>query len=1106
MNKIPAFTVLLLMAVSAVVGIVSIPMLNVQYAPTAAGRSVSVSCSWPDVSARVMEAEVTSKVEGVLSSISGSTGITSTSDVGGSTVSVELRKGTDMSAVRFEIATKIRNLYPSLPEGVSYPEISLDTRGGTSQRSAVSYSIKSTLPSEEIRKFVSERVLEPLSTVDGVDKVTFWGATPFELEITFDADKAAAAGITGSDIATAFIEAHSTDNVGLIGTEEGLVSLKLREESSEDIGAIPVKNAEGRIVHLRDIATWAYKETTPTSYYRLNGLNTIQLATYPEPNTNLIAVAAAVRDKMEELQRGFPPEISATVSYDSSQYVAGELSKNYRRTLLCILILLVFVFLVNRSWRYLFIITATLAVDILAAIALYNLFGLDIHIYTIAGFTVSLGIIIDTSIVMTDHYSYYRNRSVMLSLIGATATTIAALCMVALLPEEDKKNLADFCRVIIINLSVALLTAWLFIPSLLDKFPVRASAYSLSVSRRRRVVGWNHLYAKYISWGVRHRWLLVVLMVAAFGIPLCVLPKEIGKGKEEDQKTAFERAYNAVISWKPYADRRKSIDKVLGTSFALFHKATERSDFYREPGRNVLYIRAGMPEGCSVSQLNDVVKAMENYLSGFDQIESFSTEISSYDDALISVNFKPEWEDTTFPDELQSKATSMAINFGGANWRVWGISESSFNNNIVSGYKGDAIQLTGYNYDKLLDYADILIARLGEYHRVQDPEVVTRSRRSAMNEYSLSYDFASMAAIGISPYSYYSKLHSTLYDTSLGKVDIGGEQTEVSLRSSDADAFDLWRVENAQVSIDSVNAVKLSEIGSIQKRRTGLSIQKEDQSYVVTVGYDFLGSKEQADKASEEVIDYMNHEVMPVGYRAESPQRHFSMKNGGRYVWLLLLVVATIFVLCSMIFESLRLPLAVILLIPVSFIGVFLAFGLTDFSFDQGGFAAFVMLAGIVVNAGIYLITAWQKDCSMRSSQQLGPSSQVATQSPTGPADDIDNPAVTAIPPLPQDAPAATDFIGVAPAASGDAAEATEPQRKAADNGALRSYLKAYNHKINAILLTVISTVLGLIPFLFDGPKEVFWFAFAIGTIAGLAFSLLALILILPVFALRKGV
>lgn len=104
--------------------------------------------------------------------------------------------------------------------------------------------------------------------------------------------------------------------------------------------------------------------------------------------------------------------------------------------------------------------------------------------------------------------------------------------------------------------------------------------------------------------------------------------------------------------------------------------------------------------------------------------------------------------------------------------------------------------------------------------------------------------------------------------------------------------------------------------------------------------------------------------------------------------------------------------------------------GTTEFAFDQGGFAALVMLSGLVVNAGIYLVY----EMRLQQKRRCG------------------------------------------------------------------SYIRAFNHKIVPIQLTVISTVLGLIPFLLDGPSEVFWFAFACGTISGLVYSLAVIFFLLPIF------
>ena len=1054
---IPAFSVLLIMAVAAIVGIASVPMLNVQYAPTVTGRSIGVSFSWNGASERIMEAEVTSKIEGVLSGMKNCTSISSVSNKGSGQVTLEFRKGTDMAAARFEVASRIRNMYASLPEEVSYPDISLDTRG-TGGSTAISYVLKSSLPSMEIEKFVSERLLTPLSSIDGVDKVAFWGATPFELEVEFDSRLASAAGVTALEIADAFNSYFNTEMLGMVRSGDGLINLKLRNMTSSDLGSIPVKSSGGHVIWLRDLAQWRYKESQPTSYFRLNGLNTLTLSVSAAPSTNLLTVVGAVKDRMAELQENFPQEITASVSYDSSEYISGELDKLYFRTLLCILILLVFVYLVNRSWRYLLIISTTLAVNILVAIVIYNLVGLSIHIYTLAGITVSLGIIIDTSIVMVDHYSYYRNRSVFPALLGATATTIGALCVVMLLPEEDKKNLADFSLVIMINLSVALVTSYLFIPSLLDRFPIKRSSYSLSVRRRRRVVKWNRLYSGYIDWGQRHRWVFVAVLVAGFGIPLCVLPAKVAEDKPQEQWNFWERTYNSIMGWRPYADNKNTVDKVVGTSFAMFHKAMNKGNFYREPGRDVLYVNAGMPEGCTVGQLNDVVTSMENYLSQFDQIESFTTNIYSYDNAMIEVRFKPEFEKTSFPAELKAQVMAMASNFGGATWRVWGINDSYFNNNVTTSYKSNRITLTGYNYDELIGYAEVLVDKLSGNRRVSEPEIMSGGWSGfAGNEFNIGYDFEKMAAVGLSPYRYYSVLYSMLYDQGMRDIMINGEMTSTVLRSSQAESFDLWNVQNSQVSVDSLK-VKLSEIGSIEKKRTGLSIYRHNQSYEVTVGYDFIGSYELSKSLTETTVKYMNEEVLPVGYKAEVPGYWWGTGKQIQYAWLLLLIIAIIYVMCAMTFESLRLPFAVILMIPVSFIGVFLVFGAFDFPFDQGGFAAFVMLSGIVVNAGIYLINQFQdirSSARRRRMRSLGYDASCK---------DIQD---------------------------------------SSGRFAVRQYVKAYNHKINPTMLTIISTILGLIPFLFDGPEEVFWFAFATGTIGGMAFSVLALILYLPVFCFR---
>ena len=361
---------------------------------------------------------------------------------------------------------------------------------------------------------------------------------------------------------------------------------------------------------------------------------------------------------------------------------------------------------------------------------------------------------------------------------------------------------------------------------------------------------------------------------------------------------------------------------------------------------------------------------------------------------------------------------------------------------MVADYKDSHILLEGYNYQQLSAFAARLIDHLSLNPRVSEPEIWSSewSGRPVM-EWNLDYDFEAMTAAGVNPYHYYDALSSLLYDKPVGPVLLGGEMEQVVLRSSDAEKYDLWHVMNAPIAVDSLK-MTLSTVGNIVKKRSGNVIRKTNQSYQLDVCFDFIGSYTLKRHCIEEALRYMNDTVLPLGYKARDGQPSWDGEQKKRYAWLILLIVGILFVLLSISLESVRLPLAVIGMIPVSFIGVFLSFGLSDFSFDQGGYASFVMLSGIVVNAGIYVITAYKQ---LGGVQKPSPMARVST------------------------------------------------------------YVRAFRYKAVPISLTVLSTVLGLLPFLSDGPQEVFWFDFAVGTISGLVFSLLALVFLLPVFVVKRA-
>lgn len=1032
-----------------IVGAAVLPLLSVQLRPAQKTQNLSVSCYWSGASPEIIEKEIVSKLEGVLARLNGVEEINSISRQSSGSVTLTFKEGTKMDVARFEAASQIRNLYPQLPDGVSYPSLSIST-GGEQGGSAlvVGYTINTSLSGQDSERHIVDNILPVLSRIEGVNSVYYGGIQPYEYEVSVDPDAARAAGITMGEIAAAFNNYFGENTIGNVIFDDGnIILLKTNaSDKTADFSVIPVGNSNGRIVLLGELASVNYRQSLPSTYSRINGLDLINLSVSANKNVNAVKLSGEVKAAMKRLEERFPKGFSAEINYDAADHINKELHTILLRTLMTVVILLLFVLLISRNFAYLLIIFSTLLANVLIAFIFYYLLDLQIHIYSLAGITVSLGIIIDTSIIMVDHYSYYRDRKAFLAILGAVLTTIASLTVVFLLPTQQQLIFGDFAWVIIVNLSVSLLISLLFIPALLEQFPIKKPMTAATVRVKKLVRGYNKRYSAFIKWGKKYKWIFIVLLILGFGLPIHKLPSQLKPEREKELNT-WQNIYNKTLGSKFYQKNKSVFEKSLGGAYRLFdtNKPTPKRS-QSEQERTTLTIRAGMVEGNTVHQLNEIVRHMENYLSQFTEIESFRTHVSGYDNSQITITFKPEFEKGNFPYLLYENAKREAIKFGGATWSIYGLPQLNFNNNIASysDYKQNRISITGYNYDALMRYAEELRDSLAANRRVSEPGIygeVGWGKDRRKQEFYVDIDREKALMTGASLNSYFNELGQLLYKNNLRSVFIDNDYKRVSLASTQRDKFDLWHVRNYPLQADSAR-VKLSDFGTVSKQFTGLDIYKKNQAYQLIVAFDFIGSYELANRLITRQVERLNNEVLPIGYLAKSESGGSwwgERKDNGKSFLLILLVIAIIYMVCAILFESLAKPLVIILMIPVSFIGVFLTFGLFDFKFDQGGFASMILLSGLVVNAGIYIINEHNI---------------IARQYP--------------------------------------------------HRAHIEIYIKAYSRKIIPILLTIISTVLGLIPFLVGEKTDAFWHSFAIGTMGGMIFSIVAFLIYLPVFLPKK--
>ena len=1058
-DRIPPFSLLLTMAVLLVVGAALLPGMELSDKPDSVrGSRFDISFTWSGASPEVVEQEVTSRIEGLMASVKGVETVSSVSRLGSGRVRLELKKGADVPMMRFEVSSLLRQLSDKLPEGVSYPQLS----GGELQDDGVrpetvtllSYRVNADMDGDRIREYLEGQLRPLVEHLPEVSAVGVTGGTSQYLEITCDPLVLRNGGLTMSDVAEGLRHflgreqlVGDVDEIASDGSRQRITLLLETYPFGKDVGQVPLKTVNGKTVYLNSLATWEYRDKLPSRYYRVNGLNTVYMNVEVDARANLIRLSREIRPAVERLKPQLREGVYLTLVSDASEETDKELHKLVRRTGMSLLILLAFVWAVSRNWKYLLVVFATLLTDLLTAVIVCRIAGIRLHIYSLAGVTVSFGMIIDASIVMIDHYGRYHDRKAFLPVLAALLTTIGSLIVVFFLPGFIRRDLYDFSRIVIVNLCVALAVSLLFVPPLCDSLRYDSRQPIARLHRSRLILGWTRFYPKYLAFTQRYKWMYLLGLLLAFGIPFYALPDQVNKrlpGTDSRPDRWYESLYNHTLGgrfYQQYLD--EPLSKTFGGTMRLFAQSIKNGPSRDEDQVPVLTIRGRMPLGGSIHQLNEKVLQVEQFLAGFDGIRRFETNITG--DARITVEFEEEAARSSFPYYLESQVIGKLLDIGGADWSTSGVSPRGFSNSIDLTYRSECLMLTGYNYQELLQYARRLAERMESNRRVRDLLVENSRSGTAVDELYMEMDEEMLSLYGIDRQTVYASLREILSETEVGCwVPADGWPTDIRLVSSRKESHDLWQLQNSYLHVadgtDQGREVRLTDLGSLSLRKAKNSISRENQEYALYVSYNYLGSFESKNRYVNALVDETNAQL-PVGYRCRNRSVSWHEDDGTQY-WLILLIVVIVFFVCAILFESLAQPFAIILMVPVSFIGTFLTYAITKLPFGTGGFASLVLLCGLVVNAGIYIV------CEFNTLRPRGLPRQ----------DGLD------------------------------------------ENGRIGRYVKAYNHKIVPVFLTVLSTVLGLVPFFFEGVEDTFWFSFAVGTAGGLLFSLLALVFVLPVF------
>ncbi len=1025
------FSVILMAIALSCIGLWLSPRLQFNFSPSQRNKSLSISYTYPDASAEVVERRVAVYIEGGLSRIKGVDRIYSEIGLSSGSTRVDIDKDADLDHLRFEVAQFIRQLYPSLPEEVSYPSIILnDPEDKVLDPTLLSYSFSGALSRTDLFEYARDVLVPHLATVEGVYEVRLQGVQDLEWKITYDEDQLKNLGVSIYVLQQYLRSFLHGEGLSYAGDGSHLKYISIYPNSIQSLldQKLPSDSIRGGIP-LTQIIDIEASEARIQTYYRINGKNSITLNFVPKSDANHLRTAAAIHQAVGDLLPTLPATCQLNLSFDTTQYIAKELAKIRDRTVWSLAILLFFIIITYRKLSRIILLIFCLVTNLGIASIFYYLLDVQLNLYALAGVTVSFGLIIDNIIVVAHHYQHERNLSVAPALMTASMTTLVALMVIFFLPEQLQWELEDFAKVIGINLVVSLMVSLLLVPAVIDRYGGSETTAVQTTRYKRRIIQINMFYKNILMWIRRYRRLVILSLVLLFGIPVFWLP----------QKVEGWTLYNKTLGNDYYLEEiRPWVNKALGGTLRLFAFYVYEGSSYRSPQETKLYVNAAMPQGTTIEQMDDLIRHIEQYLDKYkNQLNTFVTRVSSGQTAHIRITFK-DGINSSFPYILKNRLQSAAIDLGGVTWNIYGVGKG-FSNAGGSSPPSFNVLMKGYNKEILAGYAEEFAALLLKHPRIQkvDTDANIRWWEKDQYQYEIDMNMRDLAHRDWSIESFYAMLRS--YEVRDPLIGYTQDHRAIRTHNRDEDGKNLWVLQHQQERWQG-KSILLGQISSISKKKLSNKIHKENQQYLRRLQFEYTGSGRFGSKYLNECLDIYIPQL-PLGYSIERDKygRYFWKQKQKKQYGLLGIVIVAIFFLSTIHFESFKSAMLIICLIPTSYIGIFLTFYWFDFPFDQGGYTSFLLLTGLVVNSLILILSDYSRNKRMH------------------------------------------------------------PNRRHFD-----MYLRAFRGKITPVALTIVSTALGLLPFTMQGSQEVFWFSLAVGTIGGLLFSLIVLIVFIPVIVSKQ--
>ncbi|HGY54479.1 MAG TPA: efflux RND transporter permease subunit [Caldithrix abyssi] len=923
-------TVLMTLLAMLVVGFLAYSQISIDLLPAGNTRPfLGVWVPYPNANPEEVEQFIARPIEEVVRTIKGVETVSTRSFTNGTWAFIRFNQGTAMDVAYSQLRDRMERVKIDLPDDVERIFI----RKWSDDDSPVMWL--ALIPSEPVEDpyYLTEQLVKrPLERIDGVANVEIWGADEKSIQILVNQDAVKSYKINLYDV----IENLRRDNFAISsghirsGGQKIYVRSVGKFKALEHIRNLPIR---GTNILLKDIAEVRYDVPDQTQRWiqRIDGKKAIQIGVFKESIANTVDICRMVDEKIhnEIMKDSRMANFKTEILFNQGKYIVESVDNLKKAGMWGGFFAFLVLYFFLRRFRMTLLLNIAIPLSIVASLTTMYFIGWSLNIVTMMGLMISIGMVVDNSIVVLENIynkraqgydireaAGYGASEVSLAVTMATFTTIVVFLPLILM--NDNVNFQFYMMRIglpvIFSLLASLFVAMVFIPLMATKVISKRQ-----VKEPKAIYYLNGKYQNTLRWVLQHR-LQTMLILVAILVSTGMIMNKIGRTDN------MEGNIN---------DFRLMID---------------------------------LPDNYTLEEAGKAVKAMEDTIRAKEDIYKIKTIDVRYrkDFARINVFLQEEepesWYEVLYKglvglfgiksekrmsrDEVLADVKKRLPKFSGVKIRTsWRQSASESDASLT-------INLLGDDTNRLAELSKEVERRL---RRIPEIISIETDRETGVDEIRLVIKREQVQKYGINPRVISGTVMYALRGIQLPKYQTDEKEINMTIQLRPEDRKNLQQLKNITFFTRNGKEVPLAALANFTVKKGFGAIHRENGKTFLAIKVNTTVDNMQA--IYKKVDQVMAGFKMPYGYSWNKGQRFMRMQQSGQsQMFAIILAITFVFLLMGILFESFVLPLSVIMSIPFAFVGAYWILFITDTTMDMMSQIGFVILIGIVVNNAIVLI------------------------------------------------------------------------------------------------------------------------------------------------------